>query len=173
MSAGGEDNAGVRFPPPLVYVLGLLGGSILHSWIGRDVEPPSWRLALGVIGGVLVALGAALTVSGAVTFRRAKTEIPPIFPASTLVEWGPYRFTRNPMYVGFTVAYVGFALLLNVLWALVFLPIVVWIIARGAIAREEAYLKRRFGAEYEAYCRRVGRWLGRRESASAGSSSGS
>ena len=161
MSAAGEDNAGVRFPPPLVYILGLLAGSLLHSWIGRDVEPAAWRMGFVVAGAALAVLGAAITVSGAVTFRRAKTEVPPFLPASTFVTWGPYRFTRNPMYLGFTIAYVGFALWLNLLWALAFLPLVIWTIDGGVIAREEAYLKRRFGSEYEAYCRRVGRWLGR------------
>jgi protein-S-isoprenylcysteine O-methyltransferase Ste14 len=162
MSAAAEDNAGVRFPPPLVYILGMLGGSLLHSWIGRDTEPAAWRMPLLVTGVALAALGVVTLVSGAVTFRRAKTAVPPFRPASTFVTWGPYRFTRNPMYVGFAIAYVGFALWLDVLWALVFLPLVIWIIDRGVIAKEEAYLKRRFGSEYEAYCGRVGRWLGRR-----------
>ena len=161
MTAGDPDNAGVPFPPPLIYILGLLGGSLLHGWVGGDAEPAPWRTTGIVAGAALVALGAAITISGAATFRRAGTEVPPFLPASTLVEWGPYRFTRNPMYLGLGVAYVGFALLLNVLWALAFLPLVLLVIDRGAIAREEAYLKRRFGADYVAYCGRVWRWLGR------------
>jgi len=76
-----------------------------------------------------------------------------------LVIWGPYRFTRNPMYVGMATLYVGGTLLLNDLWPLALLPVVITLVQRRVIAKEEAYLERTFGDVYRAYKARVRRWI--------------
>jgi protein-S-isoprenylcysteine O-methyltransferase Ste14 len=80
-------------------------------------------------------------------------------PTTTIVEKGPYRFTRNPMYLAMSCAYLGLALVLNNLWALVLLPFVVLVVDRFVIRREESYLTAKFGDPYREYCARVRRWL--------------
>jgi protein-S-isoprenylcysteine O-methyltransferase Ste14 len=79
--------------------------------------------------------------------------------ASHVVESGPYRFSRNPMYVGSTVGYTGLALLFNLAWPVVLLPIVLIVLTVAVILREERYMHARFGPAYETYCARVPRWL--------------
>ncbi len=80
-------------------------------------------------------------------------------PASRIVDKGPYRLTRNPMYTGMSLVYLGAMLLLNWGWALVLFPLVLILLYRFVISREEAYLTSEFGEEYLAYCRKVRRWI--------------
>ena len=94
-----------------------------------------------------------------ITFWRARTAIIPHRPASRLVRHGPYRFTRNPMYVALTALYVGLALLFNVAWPLVVLPVVLWLLWHVVIRHEERYLLFAFGGDYAAFTREVRRWL--------------
>jgi protein-S-isoprenylcysteine O-methyltransferase Ste14 len=82
-----------------------------------------------------------------------------MFPAATLVQHGPYRFSRNPMYVGLTLSYIGLALTLNTWWPLVLLPLVLLLLFRLVVQKEERHLSEKFGEAYEAYCRRVRRWV--------------
>jgi protein-S-isoprenylcysteine O-methyltransferase Ste14 len=119
-------------------------------------EPTALESVLG--WGLLVA-GVLLAVSAAYLFRRAGTTPNPTKPTSALVIWGPYRLTRNPMYVGMAVLYFGGTLLLNDPWPLAFLPFVMALVQRRVIAREEAYLERTFGDEYRSYKARVRRWI--------------
>jgi protein-S-isoprenylcysteine O-methyltransferase Ste14 len=90
---------------------------------------------------------------------RAKTTLNPAGPASTLVTGGPFRFTRNPIYLGDTLMYLGLALLFGRRGPLLLLPGVLAALDRGVIRREERYLERRFGRQYRAYRARVRRWL--------------
>ena len=152
-------NAGVRFPPPLIFVIGILVGWLLDRYWhalplsrlgGSAVEPFGWTL---------LALGLILVGWGMVTFRRANTAIIPHHSASRLVSDGPYRFTRNPMYTGLTIAYVGGAALLDSAWPIIVLPVVLIVLVRTVIAREEMYLADAFGAEYSGYVARVRRWV--------------
>ena len=76
-----------------------------------------------------------------------------------MVESGPYAYTRNPMYTGMTLVYISAALLLDWLWPILLLPIVLLVLFRLVISREERYLAAEFGEEYEAYRRRVRRWI--------------
>ena len=92
-------------------------------------------------------------------FFRARTHLIPNRPANALVMAGPYRFTRNPMYVSLTAVYLGVCVLMLSLWALLLLPLVLMVIYTKVIAPEEAYLERRFGGEYAHYRKRVRRWL--------------
>ena len=94
-----------------------------------------------------------------VTFKRAKTAIHPGRSASQLVTHGPYRFTRNPMYTGLTLQYLGGAALLDSAWPLVVLPIVLAILFKTVISREEMYLRDAFGVQYTEYVASVRRWL--------------
>lgn len=150
---------GVWVPPPLFFIAGFLVGLLLGRAYPMTMAPRRWETALGVAGLVIASIGAAFGAWGMLTFARARTAIVPIRPASRLVEHGPYRFTRNPMYSGLTIAYLGVAMLFNAAWPLLMLPVVVFALKRWVVDREEAYLQREFGVEYDGYRRRVKRWL--------------
>ena len=149
------DVPGVIAPPPLIYAIPLLGGLLLHHYRPVHILPSPWPL---ILGPLCVALGF-IGLPAVIAFRRAGTHPQPWRPATALVISGPYRFTRNPMYVGFTLLYLGLSLWVNTLWPLLFLPAVLLTIRYGVIAREETYMERRFGDDYRAYRARVRRWL--------------
>jgi protein-S-isoprenylcysteine O-methyltransferase Ste14 len=152
-------NAGVRFPPPFLFVIGLLVGWMLDRYWYQLPLSRFGGTAVEILGWILVALGVILAGWGMVTFRRAKTAIRPDRSASQLVIHGPYRFTRNPMYTGLTVEYLGVAALLDSGWSIIVLPIVLLVLVRTVISREERYLNGAFGADYGAYRARVRRWI--------------
>jgi len=151
-----EDTSGVRFPPPLIYVGGFVIGYLLDRAVPLTLT--SWPLG-EPIGWALVAVGVALMGSAVMTFRRAGTSLNPAKPTTRVVVHGPYRFTRNPMYVGWVIVYLGCVLLTNTVWPLVSLPVVLVLISRAVIAKEERYLEAKFGDAYRAYKARVRRWL--------------
>jgi protein-S-isoprenylcysteine O-methyltransferase Ste14 len=150
------DTAGIRIPPPVYYVAAFLVGVVLEL-----VFPTSWPSTGVRVAVAVIASGAWLVLDGAATvfFRRAGTSMIPMNPTTALVTSGPYRVTRNPMYVGMAFLYVAFAFAFGVMWALVFLPAVIVIVDRFVIAREEPYLERKFGQAYRDYKARVRRWL--------------
>lgn len=153
-----NDGANVRFPPPLIYVLVLAFGVAM----GRMFNLPGLGLGLrmrDLFGGGFVVVGFLLSFAGAGVFLRRGTAIIPFKPASQLVTSGVYRWTRNPMYLGMALIYVGLSLVLDSVAALVLLTVVIAIVHRRVIAREEAYLKRAFGNEYVAYKKRVRPWI--------------
>ena len=151
-----EDTSGVRFPPPLIYIAGFVIGYLLDRAVPLTLT--SWPLG-EPIGWALVAVGVALMGSAVMTFRRAGTSLNPAKPTTRVVVHGPYRFTRNPMYVGWVIVYLGCVLLTNTVWPLVSLPVVLVLISRAVIAKEERYLAAKFGDAYRAYKARVRRWL--------------
>lgn len=153
-----SDGANVRFPPPLVYVaglgLGVMGARLWHLPVLGLA--PIVRNSTGI---TLALAGFILSFAGVGLFLRQRTAIIPYKPASRLVTSGIYRWTRNPMYLGLAVTYVGLAIALNSLGALILLPFVLAIIQLQVIAREEAYLHRAFGGEFVAYKSRVRPWI--------------
>ena len=108
---------------------------------------------------MLFAGGAAVFAWGIITLLRANTGIMLERPASALVARGPYRWSRNPQYVAFAAMYTGLSLASNTLWPLLLLPVVFVLLVVAVVAREERHLREQFGAAYDDYCRRVGRWL--------------
>ena len=147
---------GIRVPPPLVYLAGF-GCGLLVELVSPSPELPGWlRVAGAVVGIVLLLL---LDTRAMLRFQRHATPFNPARPAQALVTDGPYRFTRNPMYIGMACAYAGAAIAASTLWPLAFLPGVLFVIDRAIIPREERHLAERFGEVYERYRRRVPRWL--------------
>ena len=142
-------------PPPLIYLVPLALGLLLHR--RYPLEAPGHRVAAVI--GFACTLSAAVVLPALLAFRRAATRPEPWRPATALVTDGPYRLSRNPMYLGFTLLYLGIALLSGSLWPLLLLPLVLLTMHFGVIVREEAYLERRFGEAYREYRRRVKRWL--------------
>jgi protein-S-isoprenylcysteine O-methyltransferase Ste14 len=150
------DSAGVRVPPPLVYLGGLAVGFGLEALLPGSSLP---AVVQWVLGGALLVAGLALLASFNTTFQRKGTAVEPWKPTTAIVTTGPYRLTRNPAYVGMALVYVGIAVLSQAAWALAPLPVVLLIIDRTVIAREERYLERKFGQEYLDYKGRVRRWI--------------
>ena len=149
----------MRVPVPWVFVLAyLIGVGVEHVW----ATPPTGGLngrATFFLGAVLFTVGALVAGWGLVTFRKARTTTVPGEASSQLVTWGPYRFSRNPMYVGLATAYLGEAFLLRHVWPAALLPLVLAYVNWVVIPVEQARLTEVFGAEYAAYQRRVRRWL--------------
>ena len=158
-SARSPDNAQVRFPPPLVYVLPLAVTPFLDSRWQLPIFGAQWHAAGNVAGVILVFVGILVMLSALIRFRRAGTSPVPVRPVTALVFTGPYRFTRNPMYLGWMVVYLGGIVLLRSWWAVVFLPLVWWVMNAYVIAREERYLDATFGEPYRSYRTQVRRWL--------------
>ena len=148
----------LKVPPPVVG----LAMAALMGWISTEATPLDMPRVTRIAGALVIALvGAAFDVSGLVAFLRAKTTINPMKPGrtATLVEGGVYRVTRNPMYVGMLLLLVAWAVYLASPWALSGpLLFFAWI-DRFQIAPEERVLERKFGPAFDAYRRRVRRWL--------------
>jgi protein-S-isoprenylcysteine O-methyltransferase Ste14 len=154
-----RSSPGVHFPPPLLFILGFTIGILLNRvWPLSLVATERSTIRL-IPGWFFVGAGLLLLASAMLTFLRLRTAIYPNQPATTVVTHGPYRFSRNPMYVALTSAYFGFVLLTNALWPLLLLPVVLVVLQMVVIRREEHYLAGAFGAEYEEYCKRVRRWI--------------
>ena len=153
---GQADAPKVRIVPPLVYLAGLGLGHLANRWLQLELVPVE---AGWIAGGILFVLGLGLAASAMINFTRAGTTIRPDRASTALVIAGPYRFTRNPMYLGLAVAYLGLAVADRSLASLILLPVVLLIIRWAVIANEEAFLERRFGSSYTEYKARVRRWL--------------
>lgn len=156
--AANDHGPGVHVPPPLFFVAGFAIGALVHRFVAI---PAPWGAIRAVTrtGTVLVMLGIACMCTGALTFLLAKTTVMPHRPASALVTHGIYAYTRNPMYLGFTTAYVGAALAAGLVMPLVLLPPVLLLLTVFVIRREERYLRDTFPATFDAYASRVRRWL--------------
>ena len=153
-----RDHPGVIAPPPLIYLGFLLAG----YGVGQLVSEPSLGLDVGLRRGLAFALvigGLLLDGIAAGTFRRLGTPPEPWKPTTALATDGLYRFSRNPIYVGFGITYAGFALAMDSPVALALLAPCLIVVDRFVIQREEAYLTAKFGAPYQAYQGKVRRWL--------------
>lgn len=150
---------GVRFPPPFLFAAGFLAAWALSRRVPLPLLPLGAQPTGDTLGVVVVGAGLLLMFWGIATFRAHRTAVFPNRPAAHIVREGPYRFTRNPMYTGMTLAYCGLTLLINDVWPLVMLPIVLALLIRLVIAREERYLASAFPGEYDSYRRKVRRWL--------------
>jgi protein-S-isoprenylcysteine O-methyltransferase Ste14 len=146
---------GVVAPPPLIYLGPLLAGLALD----RFLPLPRLPAALRGVGLPLLVGGIGLGAWFFASMRAADTPVDPYQAPTALVEKGPFRFTRNPAYLGFALVYAGISLLAGGRWPLVFLPGVLGVIDQGVIRREEEYLEQRFRGPYSDYRNRVRRWL--------------
>ena len=154
-----RETANLPIPPPFLYFIPFLIGVLLHHLVGGDRIPASALGPARIAGAVLVAIGLAINISAWVAFHRVRTPVMPTRPTTAIATTGPYRFTRNPLYLSLAIIYLGAALLLGYLWPLLFLPLAVALITRLVITREEGYLEGKFGTEYARYRDSVRRWL--------------
>jgi protein-S-isoprenylcysteine O-methyltransferase Ste14 len=125
-------------------------------WMPTKVVP---NPAAWIIGGFLIVCGAVLSGSAVLRFKGVGTTVRPDRAPSSLVITGPYKITRNPMYLGLALVCLGIAIADQSIWALVLFPIIVIMIQYWAIEPEEAFLERRFGKDYSSYKASVRRWL--------------
>jgi protein-S-isoprenylcysteine O-methyltransferase Ste14 len=150
------DNAGVIVPPPLIYFAFFLFAVALHRLLPLPrLAGPAFRLT----AALLALAWLLLTIPSIQRFHAAGTHVLPTRPATALVTTGPYRYTRNPLYLGMLFLYVAAACWSGLLWPLLLLPVLVWTMTVAVIHREERYLSRTFGAAYRNYQSRVRRWL--------------
>ena len=157
MANSTSDNPGIIAPPPLIYAGGLIVGLLLQNKFPLPFLPKGWRRA--VFGSTLMGLAVIIVRQGVREMQHAQTNVNPMLPATTLVVDGPFRFSRNPLYLSMTVFYTGIAILANAIWPILLLPIVQFVMRSGVVEREERYLERKFGDQYLSYKAKVRRWL--------------
>ena len=151
-----RDNPGIKVPPPLIYLVPLLLGLMLDRrrrlpFLPRGVAR---GLGLSLLGG-----GAVFNAWFLLTIRKTDVPIRTDRPVPRLTTGGAFRYSRNPSYLALAMIYAGIAALRNSLWAILPLPLVVYVVQREVIGREERYLERAFGEEYRSYKARVRRWV--------------
>ena len=150
--------ANVRFPPPLVFVGFMLAGVAVQRF-ALPLASNAGLLVRAVAGGLLVAGGLALVLWAVGGFRRSGRSPEPWLPSSILILEGPYRFSRNPMYVGMTAIQAGIGAALDNGWVVLFAASALAVVHVMAVRPEEQYLEETFGADYVALKRRVRRYL--------------
>jgi protein-S-isoprenylcysteine O-methyltransferase Ste14 len=158
MSASGipGDTVGFRLWPPVAIGTPLLVGALVTAWWGDPVALGGWRVP---VGWALVAAFAVWNGWALWLFARHRTGLLPGQATEAMIAEGPYRLSRNPLYVGMLALYLGIALLGPTFWGLALFPAAVGLVLWGAILPEERFLHARFGEPYDAYRARVRRWL--------------
>ena len=156
MERGSADTVAFRLWPPVAIGAPLLVGWLATLAWGDPVDLGGWRVPLG---WALVLFFAGWNGWSLWLFARHGTGLLPGQETRAMIEQGPYRLSRNPLYVGLLALYVAIALLAPTVWALALFPAAVLLLLWGAIRPEERFLHERFGAPYDDYARRVRRWL--------------
>jgi protein-S-isoprenylcysteine O-methyltransferase Ste14 len=151
------DTAQVIVRPPLAWGLAVITGLALNWLVPLPFLPAD--LPAGWLGAMVFVLALALVAWAIVTITRAGSNVPTHLPTTTIVDSGPHRFTRNPIYLGMFLGLVGLAIAFDNLWLLMMLLPFALVIRYGVVARDEAYLERKFGDVYRGYRSRVRRWL--------------
>lgn len=152
-----KDAPGVAIHPPILFAALVGAVFVLRYFWPLPLGSGGWGFAVAALGWAMILGGAAYAFAAVGRFRRAGTGIPTFHAATALVSDGVYRYSRNPMYAGMILVFVGVGFVAHTWWALVLLP-VMWLVLRyGVIAREEAYMEAKFGQAYRDYKSRVRR----------------
>ena len=151
------NTANVIIRPPIAWAVAALAGLALNWLMPLRFVPAA--IPAGWLGAMVLAFALALFAWAIATVTRAGSNVPTSLPTTTIVDTGPYRFTRNPIYLGMVLGVIGLAIALNSPWLLLTLVPFALVIRYGVVAREEAYLEREFGDVYRHYRARVRRWL--------------
>ena len=151
------ETAQVLIRPPLAWALAVIAGLVLDWLLPLPFLPDAWPA--GLLGAVVFVLALVLAVWAIDTMTRAGTNVPTNRPTTAIVDAGPYRFTRNPIYMGMFGGLIGLGIAFDNPWLLATLVPFALVIRYGVVAREEAYLERTFSDAYRGYRRRVRRWL--------------
>jgi protein-S-isoprenylcysteine O-methyltransferase Ste14 len=152
-----KDSPGIKFPPPLYYILLFIGSIYFEKLV--PVENGFFHSSIvKIVGLIFFGISLVFVVPSLVQFIRTKNTVVTILPASSLQISGIYKVTRNPMYLGLLIAYAGITCLKGNWWSASFLLILIFIQNR-IIIKEEKYLEREFGQQYIDYKKKVRRWL--------------
>lgn len=150
------DTPGVIAPPPLVYLCSILAGWVLQYLWPLEVLPARMGTALG---GPVILVAVVFFVLCIRELRAAGTSIQTRRPTTVIIRTGPYRFSRNPIYLSLTLFQIGVGIWVNSVWILGMVVPTLVLMSYGVIGREERYLGRKFGEEYLQYKSLVRRWL--------------
>jgi protein-S-isoprenylcysteine O-methyltransferase Ste14 len=156
--SGAPDVPGVIALPPLIFLGFLAAAAVLEAVVPLPFMA-GHAFPRYLVGAALAAGGFAMIAIGTRRLVAAGTNVPPILPTTALVVDGIYRRTRNPLYLGLTLIYLGLSVAAGSLWAIGLIVALMWVINVGVVAREERYLERKFGDAYRAYKARVRRWV--------------
>ena len=155
-----SDHPDVIMFPPFIVLIALAAAIVLEWLVGLHFLPPmawsGWQLYLGL---VLVLAAVALAGWAVRTFSAVGTNVSPHEPALKLATSGPYRFTRNPMYLGFVLLFVGVSLIFSLEWGIILAPVLALVLHFGVVLREERYLTDKFGQPYRDLLARTRRWF--------------
>lgn len=151
-----QDNAGVRIPPPTVFVVLSVTGLLLQKIMPLNMHLSEWVKYLGLGTFILTAVGLVYMIY---FFKKHQTEIEPWRSTERILTSGPFRFSRNPIYLLSCGIPIGLAFGYHTYWPLIMLPPSILIVQYWAIVREEKYLEAKFGEEYLSYKSKVRRWL--------------
>ncbi len=151
-----RDHASVKIHPPVLLFLHLLLAFLLHRLLPLPFAFPQILVWLGY---ALALIGFGLAVSSAGQFIRARTPLDPHGSVNKIVTRGPYRFSRNPIYLGFVCLLIGLCFIFKTYWGLVLAPVLMVLMYQLVIRHEEAYLEEKFGEAYMSYESAVRRWL--------------
>ena len=151
-----RDHADVKIHPPVLMVI-----HVALAYLAKWTIPVSFTVpgALQNFGFALVVLGFLLGVGAFLEFRKARTTIDPHGSVTSIITSGVYRFTRNPIYLGFVLMLIGLPLNSGTVWGIVLVPVFIYLMNRLVIEREETYLGKKFGEVYTSYKSSVRRWL--------------
>jgi protein-S-isoprenylcysteine O-methyltransferase Ste14 len=149
----------MRIPVPWVFVIAYMVGIGVQFAVPVSIGSAVWLALTQVLGVVMLAVGAILAVWAQWIFRKVHTTTVPYETTTKLVDWGPYRFTRNPMYLGLFLFFGGISVAFTFVWSILLLVVVVYYVNTVVIPVEEKQLRRNFADAYEKYSRRVRRWI--------------
>ena len=150
------DTAGVVARPPFLYLGSLLAAIGLDYLFPAPIPEHAVRAPAAIVFGIV---GLTLVAACFKRFKAAGTNVPTWMPTTALVVSGPYRFSRNPIYLALTLIYLGLSLGYGSFWPLVLLAPLLIVMRYGVIGREERYLEAKFGDSYRTYMSSVGRWF--------------
>jgi len=153
-----KDHADIVAKPPVIYAVPFLIGILLNKFFSLKILS-SVSTSLLILSWILVVLGFFLAGWTLLTFLKKGEDVRPEKPTTVIIANGPFRFSRNPIYLSFNITYIGFSLILNNLWLIIFLPFAFLVLRYGVVSKEEQYLERKFGKKYLVYKKRTRRWI--------------
>ena len=154
--ATSQDHSGAKIQPAFLWLFHLIAAVVLNKFLPLPLAIP---ILFKGLGSLILLLGAVIAFSAIGRFKFARTTLNPHAPVSNIVTGGPYRFTRNPMYLGFASVLAGFPLTLGSYWGVIVSPLFILLMNKLVIRYEEAYLEEKFAEQYTSYKSHVRRWI--------------